>query len=73
LHLPRITTFNGPRCIFELRTNYNLYLPAPRKVGPGESLNIVLFYIHNMRNAYNPKPIHNIWQRYQSYLFFSTC
>jgi hypothetical protein len=24
-----ITTFNGPRCIFELRTNYNSYLPAP--------------------------------------------
>ena len=30
LHLPHITTFNGPRCIFELRTNYNSYLPAPR-------------------------------------------
>jgi hypothetical protein len=29
-HLPHITTFNGPRCIFELRTNYNSYLPAPR-------------------------------------------
>ena len=28
-HLPHITTFNGPRCIFELRTNYNSYLPAP--------------------------------------------
>jgi len=23
-------TFNVPRCIFELRTNYNPYLPAPR-------------------------------------------
>ena len=28
--LPHITTFNGSRCIFELRTNYNSYLPAPR-------------------------------------------
>ena len=28
-HLPHITTFNGPRCIFELRTNYNSYLPVP--------------------------------------------
>ena len=28
-HLPHITTFNGPRCIFELLTNYNSYLPAP--------------------------------------------
>ena len=29
-HLAYITTFSGPRCIFELRTNYNSYLPAPR-------------------------------------------
>jgi len=28
-HLPHIVIFNGPCCIFELRTNYN-YLPAPR-------------------------------------------
>jgi hypothetical protein len=28
-HLPHTTTFNGPRCIFELRTNYNSYLPVP--------------------------------------------
>jgi hypothetical protein len=28
-HLPHITAFNGPRCIFELRTNYNSYLPLP--------------------------------------------
>jgi hypothetical protein len=28
-HLPHITIINGPRCIFELRTNYNSYLPAP--------------------------------------------
>jgi hypothetical protein len=28
-HLPHITTFNRPCCIFELRTNYNSYLPAP--------------------------------------------
>ena len=27
--LPRITIFNGPRCIFGLRTNYNSYLPEP--------------------------------------------
>jgi len=26
-----------------------------------------------MRNAYNPKAIQNIWQRYQFYLFFSIC
>ena len=29
-HLPHITAFNGPHCIFELRTNYNSYLPATR-------------------------------------------
>jgi len=28
-HLPHISTFNGPHCIFELQTNYNSYLPAP--------------------------------------------
>ena len=29
-HLPHITTLNRPRCIFELRTNFNSYLPVPR-------------------------------------------
>jgi hypothetical protein len=27
--LPHISIFNGPRSIFELRTNYISYLPAP--------------------------------------------
>ena len=27
--LPHITVFSGPRCIFDLRTNYNPYLPEP--------------------------------------------
>ena len=27
-HFPLITTFNGTRCVFELRTNCNSYLPA---------------------------------------------